>query len=65
MTYRLLYSFIDPWVRAAVLRDTLKLTDYLENITSTPQAIDAGTTFHFMHINMSRKVFKKMITESQ
>ena len=65
MTYRLLYSFIDPWVRAAVLRDTLRLTDYLENITSTSQAIDAGTTFHFMHINMSKKVAEKIIVERQ
>jgi hypothetical protein len=65
MAYRLLYSFIDPWVRAVVLRDTLRLTGYLENIASTPQAIDAGTTFHFMHTNMRRKVIKKFITGSQ
>jgi glutathionyl-hydroquinone reductase len=65
MTYRLLYSFIDPWVRAVVLRDILRLTGYLENIVSTPQAIDAGTTFHFMHTNMSSKVIKKFITERQ
>ena len=25
MTYRLFYSFIDPWVRAVFLRDTLRL----------------------------------------
>ena len=65
MTYRLLYSFIDPWIRASVLRDTLRLTDYFENIVSTPQEIDTGTTFHFMHTNMSSKVIKKFITERQ
>lgn len=65
MNYRLLYSFIDPWVRAVVLRDTLRLTGYLENIVSTPQAIDAGTTFHFMHTNMRNKVIKKFITRGQ
>ena len=65
MTYRLLYSFIDPWVCAVVLRDTLRLTGYLENIVSTPQAIDAGTAFHFMHTNMRSKVIKKFITGRQ
>jgi hypothetical protein len=61
LSYRLLYSFIDPWVRSAVLRDTLRSTDYLENITSTPQPLKIGTTFHFMHSNMSSKIIKEFI----
>jgi len=62
ITYRLLYSFIDPWIRASVMRDTLRLTDYFENIVSTPQVIDTGTTFHFMHENMRTEVIKKFLT---
>lgn len=60
MLYRLLYSFIDPWVRAVVLRDTLRATNYLENIVSTPQSIDAGTTFHFMSDNMKKTLFSTL-----
>jgi hypothetical protein len=65
MTYRLLYSFIDPWVRSVVLRDTLRSTHYLKNITSTPQPIEIGTTFHFMHDRVSSKVIKKFLTGKQ
>jgi len=61
MTYRLLYSFIDPWIRSSVLKNTLRLTDYFENIVSTPQKIDKGTTFHFMHNNMRTEVIKKFL----
>lgn len=62
MTYRLLYSFIDPWIRASVLKNTLSLTDYFENIVSTPQMIDKGTTFHFMHDKIKVEVIKKILT---
>ena len=60
MLYRLLCSFIDPWVRVVVFRDTLRATNYLENIVSTPQSIDAGTTFHFMSDNMKKTLFSTL-----
>ena len=60
MVYRLLYSFVDPWIRSAVLRDTLISTNYLENIISSPQNIEEGNTFHFMHENMISEVIKRL-----
>ena len=33
MIYRLIYSFVDPWVRAVVLRDTLLSTDNFSCVT--------------------------------
>lgn len=60
MIYRLLYSFVDPWIRSAVLRDTLISTNYLENIISSPQNIEEGNTFHFMHENMISEVIKRL-----
>ncbi len=58
MNYRLIYSFIDPWVRAVVLRNTLKHTNFLKNINATPQDIKSGNTFHFMQEKMISKVIK-------
>ena len=31
-----------------------------ENIVSTPQSIDAGTTFHFMSDNMKKTLFSTL-----
>lgn len=56
MSYRLLYSFIDPWVRSVALRDTLRSTNYLENITAYSQKLEEGNTFHFMQEKMISKV---------
>ena len=61
MIYRFLYSFIDPWVRSVVLRDTLKSTNYFENIDKYPQKIEDGNTFHFMQENMINKVIKRFL----
>ena len=37
-------------------------TDHFENIVYTPQMIDTGTTFYFMHNNMRNKAIKKFLT---
>ncbi len=61
MIYRLLYSFVDPWVRSVVLRETLKSTNYFENINKYSQKIEQGNTFHFMQEDMIKKVIKKLL----
>ena len=58
MIYRLLYSFIDPWIRSVVLRDTLISTNYLQNINVSSQKKEEGTTFNFMHEKMISEVIK-------
>lgn len=50
MRYRTVYSYIDPWVRAFVLRALLsRQQDDFMHLPSTPQTEEGGTTFHFMH----------------
>lgn len=61
MIYLFLYSFIDPWVRSVVLRDTLKSSNYFKNIDKYPQKIEDGNTFHFMQENMINKVIKRFL----
>ena len=61
MIYRLLYSFIDPWVRSVVLRDTLISTNYFKNINKYPQNTEEGNTFHFIQENMINNVIKLLL----
>ncbi len=61
MIYRLIYSFVDPWIRAAVLRDTILNTNYFTNVESFKQDISEGTTFHFMHKNMREKIVNSFV----
>ena len=49
MAYRLIYSFIDPWLRSYVLREVLKNNDCFFNIKGKKQKEEGGVTFHFMH----------------
>ena len=61
MIYRLIYSFIDPWIRAANLRSTLKSTNYFKNIISSTQDKEKGKNFHFMHEKLINEVIKILI----
>lgn len=54
--YRLIYGFVDPWVRSYVLKQMIFLTQGLSDIRSTPQNIDEGMTFHFMHEKLKQVV---------
>jgi hypothetical protein len=47
--YRAVYGFLDPWVRAFVLREVLATHQQFDNLDSLPQTDKDGTTFHFMH----------------
>jgi hypothetical protein len=58
MIYRLIYSFVDPWIRAAVLKDTILNTNNFTNVESFKQDGSEGTTFHFMHKNMRGEIVK-------
>lgn len=66
--YRLLYSCIDPLLRAGVLLDVIRLAeeggmDFL-NLPSAPQNTDEGFVYHFMHPWMQRHVFRLLHTIS-
>ncbi len=47
--YRLAYSFIDPWIRAAVLDGLIKKGLLKSSALGTPQDTSKGITHHFMH----------------
>ncbi|WP_154223989.1 hypothetical protein [Marinicella rhabdoformis] len=52
--YRLIYGFLDPWVRSFVLKQLIVLTDGFKQINSTPQNQHMGQTYHFMHEETKR-----------
>lgn len=55
--YRLIYSFVDPWVRSFVLRELVSAyTDFL-SINAVQQQND-GTMYYFMHDKMKALVFR-------
>jgi hypothetical protein len=49
MVYRAIYAFVDPWVRAYVLRATIHATNGLTINQIFKQDESLSTTYHFMH----------------
>lgn len=49
MLYRAIYGFLDPWVRAFILRKLILEHENLAGIACQPQDKADGLTFHFMH----------------
>ena len=48
--YRLIYSYIDPWIRAFVLSKVIyEMSGYITEMPSVQQDSNVGLTFHFMH----------------
>lgn len=60
--YRAVYGFLDPWVRAFVLRDLLATHDSFATLQAIPQDVDAGTTFHFMHERLREAALRRLLT---
>jgi hypothetical protein len=47
--YRAVYGFIDPWIRAYVLRAVVNQHQRFDDIVAVSQNEVDGATFHFMH----------------
>jgi hypothetical protein len=62
--YRSIYAFFDPWVRAAILRKGLHLTNGFSTIESFPQNHEEGVNFHFMHKQLKKIAIDKMFKMS-
>lgn len=60
--YRLFYSFVDPMMRAVLLKEVLQETvgADLYDLPATPQDPAAGTTFNFMNERLRRLAFQRM-----
>ncbi len=54
--YRTLYSFVDPWLRADMLRRTIRANLGLRNLEGQPQNAEEGATYHFMHDALKSEV---------
>ncbi len=65
VAYRIIYCFLDPWVRAFVLRDVIKNNQRFDAIDSKPQNDEDGEMFHYMHDRIRKVVFSKSICLSE
>jgi len=61
MAYRLLYAFVDPMLRAVMLRQViLGAPGDLCSLQTSPQQESEGTTFHFMNTRLRRFAFDRL-----
>ena len=62
MQYRLFYSFVDPMMRAVLLKELLQDAPGADLIDLPAQAQDpaAGTTFNFMNERLRRLAFQRL-----
>lgn len=58
--YRCVYSYLDPWIRAFVLRGTINTTTQLDKLDSVRQLEESGTNFHFMHKRLREISFERL-----
>lgn len=55
--YRMIFSYLDPWIRAILLGETLVKTDGLRNITATDQDERCATVFYTMHKRLQEGLY--------
>jgi len=61
--YRLLYSFVDPLLRAVLLRRVVaQAQGDLFSLPAVPQREGEGNTFHFMNQRMRRFAFERLVS---
>jgi hypothetical protein len=58
--YRVIYGFLDPWIRAFVLRRIVNDNPKYDSLVSLSQSKIDGTTFHFMHPRLQEVAFQKL-----
>lgn len=59
--YRAVYGYLDPWVRAFVLRELVATHDSFSGLPATPQETEGGTTFHFMHAGLREVTMRRLL----
>ncbi|MEK1913360.1 MAG: formyltransferase family protein [Pseudomonas chlororaphis] len=58
--YRATYAFLDPWIRASVLRKAVALTQGFTCVEAFPQEESASVTYHFMHEKIQQVAFSRL-----
>jgi len=61
-SYRAVFSFLDPWVRAYLLREVIALNDDFWNAPSYSQEEEDGFNFHFMHSKLREVAIKDIFS---
>jgi SAM-dependent methyltransferase len=63
--YRALFSFIDPLIRAELLvADVLGAATDVDALAGTPQRLDVGVTYHFMHPTVRGRALRALFDAS-
>lgn len=62
--YRATYAYLDPWVRAFVLRQALNETEGFNHVKAYPQVEQASVTYHFMHAQIQQTAFAHMFAKA-
>lgn len=61
--YRMLYAYVDPLLRAVLLREIVRMQPVgMADLPTLPQATDEGMTFHFMNERLRRIAFQRLVT---
>ena len=61
--YRMLYAYVDPLLRAVLLRDIVRRHPRgLADLPTRRQVGDEGATFHFMNERLRRVAFQRLVT---
>ncbi len=58
--YRVLYAYVDPLLRAALLMRLLDTAGDLWNLPTRAQNTEAGVTYHFMHPAVRRTALEQI-----
>lgn len=61
--YRAVYAFLDPWVRAFVLKQSVDSTSGLSIISSNKQDHAFSVNFHFMHDELLKLAFNRVFAD--
>lgn len=60
--YRMLYAYVDPLLRAVLLRRVVREhPDSLTDLPTTPQLDSQGATFHFMNERLRQMAFRRLV----
>ncbi|MBL0727932.1 formyltransferase family protein [Piscinibacter sp. HJYY11] len=60
--YRMLYAYVDPLLRAVLLREIVRRHPTgLADLPTKAQAAGEGTTFHFMNERLRRVAFQRLV----
>ncbi|MDC1433797.1 hypothetical protein N8157_04210 [Burkholderiales bacterium] len=62
--YRVVYGFLDPWIRAFVLRRIINDNTKYDSLASLSQSEVDSTTFNFMHPRLQDAAFQKLFKRS-